>query len=102
MSRSQSLWVLFCAVVLCLWLAWAPAAGAADKDAGKQAGKVAGILSDKHEDSITVKADGEDDPVKYVVGQDKRVARALQGIFNASRVQLTYKKDGDSRQLTSI
>ena len=33
---------------------------------------------------------------------DKKLAKALKSIFNASRVQLTYKTDGDSRQLVSI
>jgi uncharacterized glyoxalase superfamily protein PhnB len=53
---------------------------------------------------LTVKADGDDEPVKYLVakGADKKLVDALKTIFNASRVQLTYKKDGDSRQLVSI
>ncbi len=79
------------------------AAPAADRDATKHEGKAAGILIDKHADSITVKADGEAEPIKYLIGQsDKKLADAMQGIFNASRVQLVYKKDGDSRQLVSI
>ena len=70
----------------------------------KEEGKVAGILIDKKDNWITVKADGEDEPVKYLVGKDsdKKLVEALKTIFNASRVQLTYKKDGDSRQLVSI
>ena len=53
---------------------------------------------------LTVKADGEDEPVKYIVGKDadKKLVDALKSIFNASRVQLTYKKDGDARKLVSI
>ena len=51
-----------------------------------------------------MKADGEDEPVKYLVAKDsnKKLVQALKAIFNASRVQLTYKKNGDSRQLVSI
>jgi hypothetical protein len=77
---------------------------AADKAAEKDEGKVAGILIDKNDNAITVKADGEDEPIKYLVGDgsNKKVAEALKSIFNASRVQLTYKKDGDARQLVSI
>ena len=77
---------------------------AADKETEKREGKVAGILIDKKEDWITVKADGEDEPVKYLVGSDPgdKVAEALKSIFNASRVQLTYKTDGKSRHLVGI
>ncbi len=79
-------------------------APAAAKAADKEEGKVAGILIDKKDNWITVKADGEDEPVKYLVGKDsdKKLVEALKTIFNASRVQLTYKKDRDSRQLVSI
>jgi hypothetical protein len=80
-----------------------PAALAADKDAEKQV-KVAGILIDKTDDWLTVKADGEEEPVKYLVGDgsNKALTDALKGIFNASRVKLTYKQVGDERQLLSI
>jgi hypothetical protein len=75
----------------------------ARKDASKDGGKVAGILIDRSEDWITVKADGEDEPVKYVVDvSDKKLQEAFKAVFNASRVQLTYKQVGDSRQLVSI
>lgn len=80
-----------------------PFAWAADKDATNKEIKVAGILMKNQKDSISVKADGEDEPVKYVInGSDKRVTEAMTHIFDAARVQLTYKQDGDNRQLTSI
>jgi hypothetical protein len=80
------------------------AAGAEEKKPAAKETRVAGILMEKKDDWITVKADGEDEPVKYVIGNapDKKVAEALKVTFNASRVQLTYKKDGDSRKLVSI
>jgi hypothetical protein len=99
MWRCQGFLTLFCAVMLFGVLGSPPVAPSADKD---DAGKVAGILIDKKGDWITVKADGEDEPVKYIIGSDKKVTDALKSIFNAGRVQLTYKKDGDSRQLVSI
>ena len=51
-----------------------------------------------------MKADGEDEPVKYLVdnGTDKTLAESLKAIFTAGRVHLTYKVDGDSRQLVTI
>lgn len=104
MLRRQEVLTLFCAAMLFTVIVPPPPAPAADKDAGKQGGKVAGILIDKKDDWLTVKADGEDEPVKYLVGDgsNKKLTKALKSIFNASRVQLTYKKDGDSRQLVSI
>jgi hypothetical protein len=73
----------------------------ADTDTTKPV-KVAGILFDKKDDWITVKADGEDEPVKYVIpSSNKGLVKAMKLIFNAARVQLTYKADGDTRQLVS-
>jgi hypothetical protein len=104
MLRSPRFSALFCAVMLFSILLSPPVAPASDKDTAKQGGKVAGILIDKKADWITVKADGEDEPVKYLVGEnpDKKLVEALKTAFNASRVQLTYKQAGDSRQLVSI
>lgn len=95
--------MLFGFVVVCVALqSRAPAVGADDAKDGKE-GKVAGILIDKNADSLTVKADGEDEPVKYMIPKaDKKVNDALKSIFNAGRVKLTYKKDGDTRELTGI
>jgi hypothetical protein len=92
---------LFCAAMLFVILGSLPVAPAGDK---KDEVKVAGILIDKKDNWLTVKADGEDEPVKYLVAKDadKKLTEALKITFNASRVQLTYKKDGDSRQLVSI
>jgi hypothetical protein len=77
---------------------------AADQQAQREGGKVAGILIDKQNRWITVKADGDDEAIKYFVGDepDKKVTEALKSIFNASRVQLTYKQEGDARHLASI
>ena len=104
MSGCQCVVTRSLAVALLAALSAVPAAWAADKDAARQESKVAGILIDKTGDWITVKADGEDEPVKYLVdsGSGKKLTDALKGIFNASRVQLTYKPSGDSRQLISI
>jgi hypothetical protein len=69
-----------CAIVLLTALSSNPIATAADKDASKEGGKVAGILIDKKDDWITVKADGEDEPVKYLIGGDpgKKVAESMK------------------------
>jgi hypothetical protein len=101
MSRPQAFVTPFCALMLFTVVAAPPVAAAGGKDAAKQTGKVAGILIDKRDDWITVKADGEEEPVKYVVG-GASAKKALKNIFNAARVQLTYKKDGEARQLVSI
>ena len=103
MLRRQRVLTPFCATLLFTILQSCLGAPAAE-DAKKEEGKVAGILFEKKDDWITVKADGEDEPVKYVIDQDadKKLVEALKTTFNASRVQLTYKKDGDSRQLVSL
>jgi hypothetical protein len=78
---------------------------AADQGPSKTATKVAGILFDYDREAhwMTVKADREDEPVKYLIDPaDKRLAEALKSVFNASRVQLTYRTDGDTRRLVSI
>jgi hypothetical protein len=100
--RCQKFLTLFCTALLVAALQSSPIALAAAAD--KDEGKVVGILIDKKDDWISVKADGEDEPVKYLIGKDadKEVVEPLKTIFNASRVQLTYTKDGDSRRLDSI
>ncbi len=103
MSRRQMFWTPFGAALLCAALPSCPVARAAD-DPGKDEGKVAGIMFDRKDDYITVKADGEDEPVKYVLGAnpDKALLDSLKVTFNACRVELTYKQEGDTRRLTSI
>ena len=86
-------------------LAWAIADPSARAMAKEPAGgqKVAGILIDKQANSLSVKADGEDEPVQYRIDPaDKVLAESLKGLFTVSRVALTYSTDGDARKLTSI
>lgn len=89
--------------ILLFAVVWPGLALAAD-DTGNKEREVAGALFEKKDDWITVKADGEDTPVKYIIIRepDKELADALKTTFNASRVKLTYKKDGDARQLVSL
>lgn len=73
------------------------------KDGAKNGGNVSGIYVDGRGEWITVKADGEDEPVKYSIDPaDKKLQEDFKRVFNACRVQLTYKNDGDSRRLVSI
>jgi hypothetical protein len=73
-------------------------AGGADK------GKAAGILIDRKDRTLTIRADGDDDPGKYVLpaNPDAKLAAALKGLFNVQRVQITYKTNGDQREITSL
>ena len=92
--------------LLVAFLVAAPFAGrlifAREADAKKE-GKVAGIAIDRGDNWITVKADGEREPVKYVVdAADKKLQETFKHVFNAARVQLTYKQAGDTRHLVSI
>jgi hypothetical protein len=100
----QAVGTLLSAVVLLTALAACPAVGAADKDKPKDGGTVKGVVIDKRDDWLTVRADGEEEPVKYVLGDspNRILLQAFKGIFNVSRVVLVYKLNGDSRQLVSI
>jgi hypothetical protein len=78
---------------------------ASAQGASKPEERVAGILFDVDGKNhwITVKADGDDAPVKYLIDpSNQRLAEALKTVFNASRVRLTYKTEGDARRLMSI
>jgi hypothetical protein len=79
-------------------------ASAAEHGTAKNGGRAAGILIDKKDGWITVKVDGEDEPFRYVLGDDpgRKLAEALKSIFGACRVQLIYQQDGDTRQLLGI
>jgi hypothetical protein len=102
-GRHLSVKVL-CAVVLLAAPRPGPVTSAAEQDTPKQGGTVAGIVTDKRDTWIKVRADGEEEPVTYVLGDspDKKTLKAFKGIFTVSRVQLVYKSNGDSRQLVSI
>jgi len=96
---------LLAVVMLVTVLRPAPPAGAAQKDASKQQVRVAGILfdHDRKNNWLTVKADGEDAPVKYLIDPaNQNLAEALKTVFNAARVRLTYTTEGDSRRLVTI
>lgn len=101
MTQSLRLSTLGLALIVFVRLS---SAGAAFADDEKKEGKVAGILIDKKDDWVTVKVDGQEEPVKYVLPKnaDKKLSDGFKAAFNACRVQLAYKKDGDVRQLTSI
>ena len=80
-------------------------ASSAQKRAPEREIRVAGILFDfdREHHWMTVKADGEDEPVKYLIDpSNRRLAEWLRTVFNAGRVRLTYRAEGDSRRLVSI
>ena len=73
---------------------------AADKDDGK----AAGILLEKNAKWLLVRIDGNDEPVKFMIGDspDKKLSESLKSTFDACRVELTYKKDGDAKQVITV
>jgi hypothetical protein len=104
MSGFRAAVKLLCAVALLACLRSGPVVLGEEKKPARTEGKIAGILIEKRKEFLSVKADGDDEPVKYLIGDppDKKLDEALKGIFDASRVQLTYKKEGDSRKLVTI
>jgi hypothetical protein len=99
MLRRQILLLPLSALVLSL-TSLPSVAPAADDD---KVEKIAGLVFDKNKEFLTVKGDGEDAPVKYVIPKDapRSLLDGLQPIFGANRATLTYKKDGDTRILVS-
>jgi hypothetical protein len=81
-----------------------PAAVATESASSKQGISVSGNVTDRGDDWLMVRADGEVDPVKYVVPDDasKRMLLDLQGIFVVGRVRLTYELKDNTRKLLSI
>jgi hypothetical protein len=67
-------------------------------------GKTAGILIQRDKQTLLVRADGEDEPVKYLLPEkpDAKLAAALKGLFTVPRVRITYQKNGEARQVTSL
>ncbi len=67
-------------------------------------GKVAGILIQRDKQTLLVRPDGEDEPVKYQLPDSPgpKLKAALQGLFTVQRVQLTYRKVGDAREVTGL
>ncbi len=69
----------------------------------KISGTISGVLIRKTHESITVNVVKEEEPAKYTIDEkNKRQAAALKGVYDGGRVQLTYKTDGDNRQLVMI
>lgn len=104
-SRDASVQWLSLAILAALLSPWSslPACQAESQSSGEQPTKVAGILLERKDNWLSVKADGEDEPFRYSADASNReLTEALKGIFNASRVQLTYRTVGDARQLLTI
>jgi hypothetical protein len=81
-----------------------PAALQAEQEKPKKAGPVRGVLMQGGDTSIKVWGDKDEEPVTYVfgAGSEKKMKKAMKGIFHAARVQVTYKEEGDERRLVSI
>ncbi len=81
-----------------------PVTVAAETGANKQGITVSGNVIDRKDNWLMIRADGEEDPVKYVLPPDasKRMLLDLQGIFTVGRVRLVYELKDESRQLISI
>ena len=81
-----------------------PLSSAEGRGRGRQVVTVSGIVMDRSDAWVMVKADGDEDAATYVVdpGSSKRLLLDLQGIFSVARVRLVYQPDGDTRHLISI
>jgi hypothetical protein len=105
MSQRHGIVKLLPLVMLVTFLRPAHPAPAAQNVVSKQDGRAAGILfdHDRKNNWLTVKADGDEEPVKYLIDPaNKDLAESLRTVFNAGRVRLTYRTEGDSRRLVNI
>jgi hypothetical protein len=94
--------LLGAALLAALWSS--QAAPAEDKNTLKEGGTVSGIVIDKRDNWMTVRADGTAEPVKYVLPERPSPAmlKVWKSIFTVGRVRLVYKMSGDSRQIVSL
>jgi transglutaminase-like putative cysteine protease len=65
---------------------------------------VAGIVTDMRDNWLMMRADDEEQPVKYVLGDqpDTRLLLDWRSTFAVGRVRLVYKPDSDPRELVAI
>ena len=105
MVRLQALPIVFVGVIA---LGLLPALAASTEKEKPTQGVISGIVmdkADKGQKSITVRPDGEAEPVKYIYDDtlDKKSLDALsKTIYVVGRVRLAYKMDGDTARLVSI
>lgn len=75
-----------------------------EKDTPPEKGKIAGILIQRDKQTLLVRADGDEEPIKYLLPEkpDGRMAATLKGLFTVQRVRITYQKVGDARQIKEL
>lgn len=75
-----------------------------ERTVSEQGVTVSGLVTEKKDNWLMVRADGEEDPVKYVIPTDPgtRMLLDLQSIFTVNRVRIVYEAKDDSRQLVRI
>lgn len=77
--------------------------GAAEEKTAESFRKGAGILIEKKPELLTIKIDGDGEATKYEFAMtDQKVVDELKEVFDACRVQITFKQDGESRKLLGI
>ena len=76
---------------------------AKEKDA-KDKSKVAGILIERDNRNLKIRADGDDEILQYVLPEkpDAKLAATLKGLFNVQRVQITFEMAGETRQIKTL
>ena len=65
---------------------------------------VSGIITDKNDNRMLLRADDAEEPVKYVLGDhpDTRLLLDWRSTFGVGRVRLIYKRETDPRELIAI
>jgi hypothetical protein len=69
----------------------------------KESGTLSGIVFDRNEKKLVVKFDGQEETTEFPLDKnDKKLAKALSGIFSVARVKVAYKTVDGTKQLVGI
>jgi hypothetical protein len=81
-----------------------PGTATAEPAARPKQEAASGIVIDKRDTWLTIRPDGEAEPVRYDLPAEpgRKLRQDWQSIFTVGRVRLVYQQIGDSRQLVSI
>ena len=104
MVRHQLAAAILCIIAMLGAVGLGSGSPAAEKEKPKS-GVISGIVTDKGDKFITVRPDGDEQPIKYTYGEnlDAKSLEALnKTIFVVGRVRLNYKTDGETPKVVAV
>jgi hypothetical protein len=102
-GQSVSVFIAGCGLIVLMYLQSEHLASAGVRGGRRNEGTEAGIVIEKGDLSIKVRADRDQEVVEYDARNSEiRTREVLKTIYTTNRVHLAYKRIGDSCQLVSI